>query len=236
MAVILEPVAMILAAGRGERMRPLTDHTPKALLSVGGKPLIFWHLEKLAAAGFRKVVINHAHLGAQIEALVGNGSRWQLNVKYSPESEALETAGGIRHALPLLEQDVFAVVNADVHSDYAYDGLLHAMARLRAGKFRAHLIMVDNPAHHLQGDFGIENGLAIRTAKRMFTFGGLSAYRADVFSPLIPGRKSALAPLLYEQIARGAVAAEYFPGHWCDVGTPQRLAELDAQMTGRASL
>ena len=143
---------MILAAGRGERMRPLTDHTPKSMLQVGGRPLIFRHLEKLAIAGFRSVVINHAHLGEQIESAVGDGSRWNLKIQFSAEARALETAGGIRNALPLLREQVFAVVNADVYSDYDYVRLARAIEQMQAATL-AHLVLVDNPPHHLEGDF-----------------------------------------------------------------------------------
>ncbi len=221
------PVAMILAAGRGERMRPLTDHVPKALLSVGGKPLIFWHLEKLAGAGFKKVVVNHAHLGDQIEAAVGDGSRWRLSVLYSREPEALETAGGLRNAQALLDCEVFAVVNADVYSDYAYSGLLRALSQLTPGGNQVHLVMMDNPAHHPGGDFGIRDGRAVLDSAPLLTFGGLSAFRTQVFEQVPRGQKQALAPLLREQIAQGRVGAEHYRGLWIDVGTPQRLAELD---------
>ena len=222
------PVAMILAAGRGERMRPLTDHVPKALLSVGGKPLIFWHLEKLASAGFKRVVVNHAHLGEQIEAAVGDGSRWQLSVLYSREPEALETAGGLRNAQPLLDSEAFAVVNADVFSDYAYTGLRRALSDLTPNGNQAHLVMVDNPPHHPRGDFGIRNGQSVLNSQPLMTFGGLSAFRAQVFEQVPRGHKQALAPLLREQIALGKIGAEHYRGLWIDVGTPQRLAELDA--------
>jgi N-acetyl-alpha-D-muramate 1-phosphate uridylyltransferase len=223
----IAPVAMILAAGRGERMRPLTDRVPKALLSVGGKPLIFWHLEKLASAGFKRVVINHAHLGDQIEAAVGDGSRWQLAVLYSREPEALETAGGLRNAQALLDCEAFAVVNADVYSSYAYAGLPQALSRLTPGGRQIHLVLVDNPPHHPRGDFGIREGQAVLHSETLLTFGGLSAFRTQVFEQVPQGQKQALAPLLREHIARGQVSAEHYRGLWIDVGTPQRLAELD---------
>jgi N-acetyl-alpha-D-muramate 1-phosphate uridylyltransferase len=218
---------MILAAGRGERMRPLTDRVPKAMLSVGGKPLIFWHLEKLASAGFKRVVVNHAHLGDQIEAAVGNGSRWQLSVLYSREPEALETAGGLRNAQALLDCEVFAVVNADVFSDYPYTRLREALSRLTPDGNQVHLVMVDNPAHHPRGDFGIKDGRAVLDSAPLLTFGGLSAFRTQVFKQVPLGQKQALAPLLRELIGQGRVGAEHYRGLWIDVGTPQRLAELD---------
>ncbi|TXI36760.1 MAG: nucleotidyltransferase family protein, partial [Methylophilus methylotrophus] len=144
--------AMILAAGRGERMRPLTDHTPKPLLQVGGKPLIVWHIERLARAGFSELVINHAHLGQQIETALGNGEQWRVRIRYSAEEVALETAGGIANALPLLGDQPFLVVNGDVFTDIDYASLA-----LPAGKL-AHLVMVDNPPQHAAGDFGLKDG------------------------------------------------------------------------------
>jgi len=224
------PAAMILAAGRGERMRPLTDHTPKPLLEAGGKALIFRHLEKLAAAGFAHVVVNHAHLGAKIEAAVGDGSRWGLSIRYSPETEALETAGGIRQALPLIASPVFAVVNGDVFSDYNYAHLAAAAMTLSRTGMQAHLVLVDNPPHHPRGDFGLDGGKIREAGNPMLTFSGMGAYRTGLFEPLVAGAKQALAPLLHTQVAQGRVSGEHFPGLWTDVGTPERLAELDARL------
>ncbi len=224
------PAAMILAAGRGERMRPLTDHTPKPLLEAGGKSLIFRHLEKLAAAGFAHVVVNHAHLGAKIEAAVGDGGRWGLSIRYSPETEALETAGGIRQALPLIASPVFAVVNGDVFSDYDYAHLAAAAMALSRTGMQAHLVLVDNPPHHPRGDFGLDGGKIRETGNPKLTFSGMGAYRAGLFEPLVAGAKQALAPLLHMQVAQGRVSGEHFPGPWTDVGTPERLAELDARL------
>jgi len=221
---------MILAAGRGERMRPLTDHTPKPLLEVGGKSLIARHLEKLAAAGFRDITINHAHLGEKIESAVGDGSRWGLRVRYSPESQALETAGGIRQALGLIGAPVFAVVNADVFSDYDYGGLAIAMQGLLAGDMQAHLVLIDNPAHNPRGDFALDGTLARDAGDARLTFSGMGAYNARLFESLDVGEKHALAPLLRNQMARGRVTAEHYRGRWTDVGTPARLAELDSQL------
>ena len=220
---------MILAAGRGERMRPLTDHTPKSLLQAGGKPLIFRHLEKLAGAGFGTVVINHAHLGEQIESAVGDGSRWNLTVRFSPEVHALETAGGIRNALPLLSAAAFAVVNADVYSDYDYALLAQALRRMQATTL-AHLVLVDNPPHHPQGDFALEDNLVRAGVGNLLTFSGVGAYRAALFDPVIAGSKHALAPLLREQMAVGRIAGEHHRGAWDDIGTPQRLSDLDARL------
>lgn len=227
---------MILAAGRGERMRPLTDHTPKPLLEAGGKALIFRHLEKLAAAGFAHVVVNHAHLGAKIEEAVGDGSRWGLRISYSPETQALETAGGIRQALQLIASPVFAVVNGDVFSHYDYAQLAAAAGGLAGSGMQAHLVLIDNPAHNPRGDFALEQGKVGNAGNPMLTFSGLGAYRAELFEPLVPGAKHALAPLLREQIAQGRVSGEHYGGPWTDVGTPERLAELDARLRGEARL
>jgi len=222
--------AMILAAGRGERMRPLTDHTPKPLLEAGGRALIFRHLDKLAAAGFLQVVVNYAHLGAKIEEAVGDGSRWGLRVRYSPETQALETAGGIRQALPLIASPAFAVVNADVFSDYEYSLLATAASNLSRTGMQAHLVLVDNPPHNPDGDFCLSGHKVLETGGPRLTFSGMGAYRSELFEPLIPGAKQALAPLLRGQIAQGRVSGEHFNGPWTDVGTPERLADLDARL------
>ena len=221
---------MILAAGRGERMRPLTDHTPKPLLQAGGKALIDRHLEKLAGAGFRRIVVNHAHLGRQIEAAVGDGSDWGVHVIFSPETEALETAGGIRKALAMLDAPAFAVVNGDVYSEFDYERLAAATRRLLSGEDVAHLVLVDNPAHHAAGDFSLEKNRVRDSGPGKLTFSGMGAYRATLFAAVEPGAKRPLAPLLREQMALGRVSGEYFPGAWTDVGTPARLAELDQRL------
>ena len=221
---------MILAAGRGNRMRPLTDLTPKPLLAVGGEPLLFRHLEKFARAGFGMVTINHAHLGGQIEAAVGDGSRWSLEVRYSAEAEALETAGGIRNALPLIARRAFAVVNGDVYCDYDYSGLAAAVDRLADVHTLAHLVLVDNPPHHPDGDFCLDDGLVCASGRQLLTFSGLGAYRAELFEPIARGEKHALAPLLRSQMPEGKVTGEHYRGLWSDVGTPGRLAELDARL------
>ena len=220
--------AMILAAGRGERMRPLTDRVPKPLLPVGGRPLIVWHLEKLASAGFRRVVINHAHLGAQIEAALGDGARWGLEIRYSPEGEgrALETAGGICKALPLLGDDPFLVINGDVFTDLGYGDLALPEGRL------AHLVLVDNPDHHPEGDFHLDadGGVDDRMEPRL-TFSGIGLYRPEFFAGCKPVPHP-LAPLLRRQMACGKVSGEHFSGRWLDVGTPQRYRQLQQEFAG----
>jgi MurNAc alpha-1-phosphate uridylyltransferase len=220
---------MILAAGRGERMRPLTDRTPKSMLQVGGKPLLFRHLEKLAAAGFGTVVINHAYLGEQIESAVGDGARWKLAIRFSPEVQALETAGGIRNALPLLREPVFAVVNADVYTDYDYARLAEAIGQMQAATL-ARLVLVDNPPHHPQGDFSLEQNLVRAGAGNLLTFSGIGVYRGTLFEPVVPGTREALAPLLRAQMPSGRIAGEHHRGEWDDIGTPQRLDALDARL------
>jgi MurNAc alpha-1-phosphate uridylyltransferase len=215
--------AMILAAGRGERMRPLTDHTPKPLLTVGGKPLIVWHLERLAKSGFKEVVINHAHLGEQIEAALGNGAQWGLRIQYSPEKVALETAGGIANALPLLGNAAFLVVNGDTFTEIDF-GLLNNA--LRANSY-GHLVLVSNPPQHPAGDFAIEAGMLKNTGAPMLTFSGVGVYHPDLFASITRGEPAKLAPLLRNAIAENKATAEYYQGVWHDIGTPQRLQDLD---------
>jgi MurNAc alpha-1-phosphate uridylyltransferase len=225
---------MVLAAGRGERMRPLTDSVPKPLLSVGGKAVVFWQLERLAQAGFRRVVINHAHLARMIETVVGDGARWGLEVTYSAEPEALESAGGIRQALPLIRADCFAVVNGDVYTDFDYRHLSDRIDAMQAHPgVLAHLVLVDNPHHHPGGDFFFESGRLLETGTHKLTFSGIGAYRSELFERLVAGAKHRLAPLLTEAISSGRATGEYHRGLWFDVGTPQRLAQLDAMLTGR---
>ena len=243
--------AMILAAGRGERMRPLTDHSPKPLLAVGGKPLIVWHLERLAAAGFHEVIINHAWLGQMIEDALGDGSRWGLRIRYSPEAVALETAGGIAQALPLLSQDdtPFLVVNGDVWSDWEPALAQDATARMTQSGAQAWLLLVDNPAHNPKGDFRLAPSGVLSDGKQptngsdpvdgtvestdaisALTFSGTAVYHPDLFRDLTPGEPAALAPLLRAAMLRNAVIGSHHDGVWVDVGTPARLAELDAQL------
>jgi MurNAc alpha-1-phosphate uridylyltransferase len=217
---------MILAAGVGERMRPLTDHTPKPLLLAGGKSLIEYHLQRLGAAGFRDVVINVSHLAAQIIEFCGDGSRWGLSVRYSREAIPLETAGGIYQALPLLGDAPFLVVNADVWTDFPFETL--SPQTLRTGE-SAHLVMVGNPAQHPQGDFLLDADGWIRqrpSKENGCTYAGIGIYSNALLEGMSPG-KVALRPYLDAAIQRGALGGQFYTGKWEDVGTPERLDALD---------
>ena len=218
--------AMILAAGRGERMRPLTDQTPKPLLEVGGKPLIQYHIEALRDAGFTELVINHAHLGSQIVDRLGDGARFGVHLTYSAEPEgALETGGGIKQALPLLGEGAFLVINGDIWTDYPYQHLYREPAGL------AHLVLIDNPAHNPQGDFQLHGRRITATGSSKLTFSGIGVYRPALFANS-PAGAFPLAPLLRVAMRAGAVSGEYFQGRWQDIGTPQRLEELNRELAG----
>ena len=221
--------AMILAAGRGERMRPLTDNVPKPLLEAGGKPLILWHIERLARAGVRDLVINHAHLGEQIERALGTGSRYGVTIAYSREAEALETAGGIAKALPLLGPDPFLVVNGDIHTDVDFGALTRVGLNGSLPQL-AHLVLVDNPLHHPDGDFAIDGPYATDTGIPRYTYSGVGIYRPELFAGIVPGTKAKLAPVLIAAMRERRVTAERHRGYWLDVGTPARLAELDRHL------
>lgn len=217
--------AMILAAGRGERMRPLTDGVPKPLLPVAGRPLIEHLVVALVRAGYTELVINHSYLGAAIEQALGDGRRYGARIRYSPEPEgALETGGGIHRALPLLGEE-FLVVNGDVWTDYPFERLAHAPAGL------AHLVLVNNPAHHPQGDFALHDGAVRDGPEPRLTYAGIGVYRAALFARCTAGRFP-LAPLLREAIGRGQVSGEHYRGRWFDVGTPERLDTLDRLLAG----
>ncbi len=221
--------ALLLAAGRGERMRPLTDDRPKPLLRVGGRALIDYHLAALAAAGCERVVVNTAWCAAQLHAHIGDGRAWGLDVRFSDEGgRALETAGGIARALPLLGPRPFAVINADIHSDYPLGGLSLPPGRL------AHLVLVDNPPQHPHGDFALVDGRVRDDTEPRLTFAGIGAYHPALFRglPIEPRR---LAPILARAIADGRVSGERHAGAWHDVGTPERLQALDAALRGTAS-
>lgn len=213
--------AMILAAGKGERLRPLTLHTPKPLVRAGGVPLIEYHVRALVAAGFRELVINHAWLGAQIEAYLGDGARFGASIAYSAEGEPLETGGGIHRALPLLGGEPFLLVNGDIWTDYAFADLRRVPASL------AHLVLVDNPAHHPQGDFCLQDGrVGARGERPGLTYSGIAVLDPALFAGCRPGAFK-LAPLLLAAMAEGRVGGEHFRGRWVDVGTHERLAEVE---------
>ena len=220
---------MLLAAGRGERMRPLTDHTPKPLLHVGGKPLIVWHLERLAQAGLRDIVINHAYLGQQLETALGQGDKFGVRIQYSPENPVLETAGGIANALPLLGDAPFAVINSDIYCEYDFTLLPICAAALVQQDDAAHLVLVNNPTQHPAGDFGL-NGVRVTDSLPKFTFSGIGVYHPKLFAPIKRGSVAALAPLLRAQIVQNKIGGEHFSGRWVDVGTPQRLEQLDNEL------
>lgn len=216
--------AMILAAGRGERLRPLTDAVPKPLLEVGGRPLIAWHLQALAAAGINEVVINTAWQGEKLRAAVPSLAPAGLAVRFSDEGDsALETGGGIHRALPLLGEAPFIVINGDIWTDYPFARLL------TQAKGLAHLVMVDNPAHHAQGDFVLQGERVVddNTTATRLTFSGVGVYRPQLFDDCQAGRFP-LAPLLRAAMAANKVSGEHYAGAWFDVGTPQRLADVDA--------
>ena len=219
--------AMILAAGRGERMRPLTDHTAKALLAAGGKRLIEYHIESLARAGIREIIINHARLGEQIEQALGDGDGYGVRIFYSPEGEqVLETGGGIFNALPLLGAAPFIVVNADVWTDYPFTQLPADPEGL------AHLVLVDNPPHHSEGDFTLRDGYVLVDGNVKLTFSGIGVYRPELFAACQPG-KFPLAPLLRAAMAKRQVTGGHYQGAWFDIGTPERLQQLDELLANR---
>ncbi len=219
--------ALILAAGRGERMRPLTDSTPKPLLTVAGKPLIVHLIEQLRDQSFTELVINTAYRGAQIQAALGDGAAFGVNISYSDEDpEPLETLGGIIHARPLLGNQPFLAINADIALDYPLRQL-----RLTEGKL-AHLLLIDNPPHHPEGDFGLDlQGRVQASADQQFTFAGVGVYHPALFQDVPPG-KAKLAPLLRQAMRQDRVTGELHRGFWLDVGTPRRLQELAQHING----
>lgn len=219
--------AMILAAGKGERLRPLTLHTPKPLVRAAGVPLIEYHVRALAAAGFDELVINHAWLGQQIEDYLGDGTRFGVRIAYSPEGEPLETGGGIFRALPLLGSEPFVVVNGDIFTDYAFAELRRPLAGL------AHLVLVDNPTHHPQGDFVLQQGQVHDAAAdgERLTYSGIAVLSPELFAGCQAGAFK-LAPLLREAMAADRVSGERHAGCWIDVGTHERLAEVERLLAG----
>jgi MurNAc alpha-1-phosphate uridylyltransferase len=217
--------AMILAAGKGERMRPLTETTPKPLLRVGGKRLIEYHLERLARHGFTDIVINTSWLGDQIPEALGDGSAWGLNIAYSHERpDPLETAGGIAHALHLLGPEPFLIINGDIWCDY------EPQADFTPGEQLAHLIMVNNPAHNPRGDFALQGGLILNEEGPRYTFSGIGYYQPAFFEGVATDAPAPLAPLLRRAAGEGKISGELFDGEWLDIGTPERLAELNASL------
>ena len=260
MSKMMPMKAMILAAGRGERMRPLTDTCPKPLLKAGGKSLIVWHLERLERAGFTQIIINHAWLGALVEATLAIDAPRTLGITYSPEGEALETAGGIANAMPLItagaaDDAPFLVVNGDIWCDYDFSCAITLAGQMAASDAIAHLVMVPNPAQHPHGDFALGAGCisepvatsigatsaAVRTTASTatvastFTFSGIGIYRPALFNSVTRGNKAKLAPLLRAAMATQQVSGELFTGRWEDVGTPARLATLDAELSAAAT-
>jgi MurNAc alpha-1-phosphate uridylyltransferase len=218
--------AMILAAGRGKRLRPHTDTLPKPLLPVRGKPLIEYHLEALAAAGFREIVINRGHLGERLPEALGDGARWGVTIRWSVEPpEALETGGGLHQALPLLGSGPFLAVNGDIWTDYPF-------ARLRAVKCDyAHLVMIANPPHNPDGDFHLAGGRLQADGEPRLTFSGIAVYHPRLFDGCSAGRYS-VVPLLLDAMRTRIVTGERYHGAWSDVGTPERLAEVEALAAG----
>lgn len=229
---------MILAAGRGERMRPLTDHTPKPLLEVGGKPLIVHHIERLQAVGITDIVINHAWLGSKIEEYLGDGSQYGVSIVYSREGEeGLETAGGIVNALPLLGEYAFLVINGDVWCDW---NPLEAMAHVNAidnGVAQAWLLLVDNPSHNPEGDFILKSNAKVQPKSALveaddaLTFAGIGVYHPSLFEGLSAGQKVPLAPLLKVAMMTQQVVGQHYQGEWVDVGTPERLELLNNKLS-----
>jgi N-acetyl-alpha-D-muramate 1-phosphate uridylyltransferase len=221
--------AMILAAGRGERMRPMTDLTPKPLLPAGGQPLIVWTIERLRRAGIDELVINVSHLGEQICEALGDGRRWGVRIAYTMEPMALETAGGIANALPLLGTEPFIATAADLFSDFDFGRLRAAVPSLK----QAHLVLVPNPPHHAGGDFVLEQGIVRDSIGTRLTFSGTGLYRPDLFKSIVPGTKGQLATLLRAAMARQEVTGELHRGAWRDIGTPERLTALDRDLASR---
>ena len=220
---------MILAAGRGERLRPLTESIPKALVPAGGKPLLAWHLERLAAGGCREAVINVSHLAGQIIERIGDGSRFGVRITYSREAEPLETAGGIAHARALLGEAPFLLVNADVYCEIDFARLL----AFDLGGRLAHLMLVPNPAHRAGGDFTLEQDLVGNGSGTRYTYSGVAVMSPALVSGIGAGKKAPLAPLLRAAADRGLIGGELHQGYWQDVGTAERLAELEAYLASK---
>jgi N-acetyl-alpha-D-muramate 1-phosphate uridylyltransferase len=224
--------AIILAAGRGERMRPLTDRIPKPLLPVAGKPLIEWQIERLAAAGFDDIVVNHSHLGAMLETALGDGRRFGVRLRYSPEPVALETAGGVAQALPLLDDSPFALVSGDLHTAFDYATLLPRIEAIGVSPSRlgAHFVLVGNPSWHARGDMGLADGRIVRRAP-LLTYANIAVFHPTLFREVEPGTHLRLFPWAYRFVDEGRVSGEHFSGEWDNLGTPAQLEALDRRLS-----
>ncbi len=225
------PSALILAAGRGERLRPLTDRVPKPLLVAGGRALVEWQVESLARAGFTDLVVNYAHLGTMIEDALGDGRRFGARIRYSPESPALETAGGIAKALALLPREPFLVVSSDIHTDFDYASLEPRIARIAADPAGciAHFVLVDNPPWHAAGDMALVAGHIAREGPKL-TYGNIGVFHPEMFAGIAPGTGLKLFPWAYRFVDEGRVSGERFAGSWDNVGTAEQLAALDERL------
>jgi len=227
--------AMILAAGRGERMRPLTDRVPKALLEAGGRTLVAHLIEHLARCGYTELVVNVSHLYGMIERTLGDGSRYGARIAYSREAEPLETGGGIAYALPLLGDAPFLVVNSDIYCDFDFARLAAAAAALAPGAGLAHLVLVDNPLHHPGGDFSLDAGKVLADGPGRLTFSGIGVYTPALFATVPRGARCQLAALLKPAMAQGLVSGEHHRGLWMDIGTPLRLEALERALAAKSS-
>jgi N-acetyl-alpha-D-muramate 1-phosphate uridylyltransferase len=225
--------AMILAAGRGQRMMPLTENTPKPLLSIAGKPLLQHHIEKLRRAGIVDLVINHCYLGEQIEAYFGDGREFGVHIQWSPEPIALETAGGLKQALSYLGEQPFISVNGDIWTDFDFASLRQGpfLEALEQNRRHAHLVLVDNPRQNPGGDFGLQQHKVVNQALSMWTYSGIALYHPKLIAKCPLGQPMGLAPILRRAIDSKLVSGEIYHGPWHDIGTPKRLAELEQQLS-----
>lgn len=225
--------ALIFAAGRGHRMRPLTDHTPKPLLMLAGKPIIVWQIEALARAGFGDLVINTAWLGEQLQHTLGSGAKWGVSIRYSPEGDseetALETRGGIVNALPMLGPDPFVTVSGDIFTNYDYTRLAAPLAAIARNEIDGHFVLADNPTFHPLGDFAIRDGFATRDGQRL-NYAGITCWHPKLFDGLPVGQKARLFPWADPFVAANRISAEHFVGEWENIGTPEHLAELESRL------